>query len=39
MQLRAVDKRHVSGRYSTVSEATLCRVEDALKVTTELTKM
>jgi len=39
MQLRAVDKRHVSGRYGTVSEATLCRVEDALKVATELTKM
>ena len=39
MQLRALDKGHVSGRYGTVSEATLCRVEDALKVVTELPKM
>ena len=38
MQLRAVDKRRVSGRYGTVSAATLCRVEDALKVATGLTK-
>ena len=39
MQLRAVDKRRVSGRYGTVSDATLRRVEDALKVATGLTKM
>ena len=39
MQLRAVDKRRVSGRYGTVSDATLCRVEDAFKVATGLTKM
>ena len=39
MQLRAVDKRRVRGRYGTVSDATLRRVEDALKVATGLTKM
>jgi mRNA-degrading endonuclease toxin of MazEF toxin-antitoxin module len=39
MQLRAVDERRVSERYGTASDATLCRVEDALKVTTGLTKM
>ena len=32
MQLRAVDKRRVSRRYDTVSDATLCRVADAFKV-------
>ena len=39
MQLRAVDKRRVRGRYGTLSDATLRRVEDALKVATGLTKM
>jgi mRNA interferase MazF len=39
MQLRAVDKRRVRGHYGTVSDATLRRVEDALKVATGLTKM
>jgi hypothetical protein len=39
MQLRALDKRRISERYGTVSDAPLCRVEDALKVATGLTKM
>jgi mRNA interferase MazF len=39
MQLRAVDKRRLRGRYGTVSEATMRRVEDALKVSTGLTQM
>jgi hypothetical protein len=39
MQLHAVDKRRVSERYGTASDATLCRVEDVLKVATGLTKM
>jgi mRNA-degrading endonuclease toxin of MazEF toxin-antitoxin module len=39
MQWRAVDKRRVSGRYGSVSDATMRRVEDALKVATGLTKM
>jgi mRNA interferase MazF len=39
MQLRAVDKRRVRGRYGTVSDATLRRIEDALKVATGLTRM
>jgi len=34
-----VDKRRVRGRYGTVSDATLRRVEDALKVASGLTKM
>ena len=39
MQLRAVDKRRLRGRYGTVSDETMRRVEDALKVSTGLTKM
>jgi hypothetical protein len=39
MQLRAVDKRRVSRRYGTVSDATLCRVADACKVAIAFVKM
>ena len=39
MPLRAVDKRRRRGRYGTVSDETMRRVEDALKVSTGLTKM
>jgi len=36
MQLRAVDKRRLSGQYGTVSEETMAKVEEALKVATGL---
>ena len=36
MHLRSIDKRRITGRYGTVSEATLRRVEEALKVATGL---
>lgn len=39
MQLRSVDKGRLSGRYGEVSEATMQRVEDALKIATGLVKL
>jgi len=39
MHLRSVDKRRLTGRYGTVSPATLRRVENALKVATGLTSI
>jgi mRNA interferase MazF len=38
MQLRSVDKERLTGRYGTVSEQTMQRVETALKVATGLTR-
>lgn len=37
MHLRSIDKRRVTGTYGSVSEATMRRVEDALRVATGLT--
>lgn len=39
MQLRSVDKRRLMGRYGRVSEQTMRRVEDALKIATGLTRL
>lgn len=39
MQLRAVDKRRLTGHYGTVSAETMRGVEEALKVATGLTKI
>jgi mRNA interferase MazF len=36
MHLRSIDKRRLTGRYGMVSDATLRRVEEALKVATGL---
>lgn len=38
MQLRSVDKQRIAGRYGKVSEKTMVRVEEALKVATGLTR-
>lgn len=39
MQLRSVDKRRLVGRYGRVSEQTMRRVEDALRIATGLTRL
>ena len=39
MQIRAVDKERLTGRYGRVSAGTMQRVEDALKVATGLTRI
>jgi mRNA interferase MazF len=39
LQLRSVDKERLVGRYGKVSETTMQRVEEALKVATGLTKV
>ncbi len=38
MHLRSIDRRRVTGRYGSVTEATLRRVEEALKIATGLTE-
>jgi mRNA interferase MazF len=38
MQLRSVDKERLTGRYGTISKATMQRVENALKTATGLTQ-
>lgn len=39
MQIRSIDKRHVIGKYGSISEATQIQVEDALKIATGLYKI
>lgn len=39
LQLRSVDKERLVGRYGKVSETTMQRVEEALKVATGLTRV
>ena len=39
LHLRSIDKRRITGHYGVVSEATLLRVETALKVATGLTRI
>lgn len=39
MHIRSVDKERLIGRYSKVSEQTMQRVEDALKIAAGLTKL
>lgn len=39
MHLRSVDKRRLTGHYGMVSNGTMRRVEDALKIATGLTKI
>jgi mRNA interferase MazF len=39
MHLRSVDKERLVGRYGKVSEKTMQRVEDALKIATGLTRL
>ncbi len=38
MQLRSIDKQRIVGRYGKLSEKTMARVEEALKVATGLTR-
>jgi mRNA interferase MazF len=38
MQLRAVDKRRLIGSYGSVSDETMLRIEEALKVATGITR-
>lgn len=39
MQMRSIDKERLTGRYGKVSEKTMARVEEALKVATGLTRL
>lgn len=38
MQMRSIDKRRIVGEYGTVTETTMRRVEDAIRVVTGLTR-
>jgi len=39
MQLRTIDKARIVGYYGAVSEETLCRVEEALRIVVGLTRL
>jgi mRNA interferase MazF len=39
MQVRPLDKRRVLGRYGTLSETTMARVDAALRISTGLTRL
>lgn len=39
MQLRAIDKRRLKGRYGSVSAETMLRVDQAIKIATGLTRI
>jgi mRNA interferase MazF len=39
MQLRSLDKRRILGRYGAVTDETMARVDEALRISTGLTRL